>query len=85
MITGNAVKEFDEMCKKLNIPKDRVELVKRNLQLKGAVNAAIKGLENFVSAWHEEAGHSDLSPNECSEMMCKMFNEQIEALKESLK
>lgn len=83
---SQAVKEFESMCIKLGIPTDRIELVKRNLQLKGLIQGSIKAMENFRDAWHETSHPgAPINAEFCTEGLCEMFTQQINAMKKGLK
>lgn len=74
---GPEVQMFEEACKKLGVPTDRINLVKRNLQLKGLLIAVINGLEDMYEVFHNLTHGEAISYNDCENNACKSGRELI--------
>lgn len=63
------IMNFETACRELGIPSDRVGLVKRNVELKGKLNAALSALMVFQEAHHDAYKHTDARES-CTRNVC---------------
>jgi len=69
---------FAQACRELGIPEDRAGLVRRNIELKGKLNAALTAITAFQEAWHVGRQHvttADTCPDRTCAQMLKIVNE----------
>lgn len=62
--------QFEKALKDIGIPSDRMELVKRNIQLKSSIKQLIKAFEIIADGWHfafeHEGTFKDCSKDNCA-------------------
>lgn len=80
---GPEVQAFEEACKRLNVPTDRINLVKRNLQLKGLLIAATTGLEDMYKVFHNIT-HGAVPYDDCNSESCKGGRELIARIRKEM-
>lgn len=61
--------EFERACRSAGIPTDRVELVKRNIELKTKLNSALRSISDIRDSLHQAYEHSG-NASDCTRATC---------------
>lgn len=71
---------WEEEARELGIPTDRMQLVKRNLELKAKLESRGKAILTWATSWHESFGH-DGAFYDCQRNSCLGTREVLERTK----